>query len=225
MPRDGFGFIGMASQYAICDPLTDSIFIITSENMDGEKVASTLIMNELYKNIIPNFSNPLPENQESYKNLTEYIDNQEIFPLKNSVLNNISKDINGIKYLLEENPMSIQSIRLNFDQNSGIFEFENDKSVNKIEFGIGYNVFGKFPGKKRIGMTASVYEDGQYNCAASAVWCEKDKIHILVRIIDTYLGTLSIIIGFKDEKVTLTMQKHSQRILENYNGTAAGYRI
>ena len=76
MPRDGFGFIGMASQYAICDPLTDSIFIITSENMDGEKVASTLIMNELYKNIIPNFSNPLPENQESYKNLTEYIDNQ-----------------------------------------------------------------------------------------------------------------------------------------------------
>lgn len=225
MPRDGFGFIGMASQYAICDPLSDSIFIVTSENMDGEKVASTVIMNEIYKNIIPNLRSPLPENQNSYKILTEYINNQEIFTLKNSVLNNISKDVDNVKYTLEENPMSIKSIRLNFNQNSGTLEFENHEGINKINFGIGYNLFGKFPSKKRIGMTASVYEDGQYNCAASAVWCEKEKLHILVRVIDTYLGTLSIVIGFKGEKITLSMQKNSQRILDEYNGTAAGYKI
>ena len=225
MPRDGFAFIGMACQYVICDPATDFIFVITSENMGGEAVAATVIINELYKNIIPYLSSPLKEDRNSQQKLTEFLSNQKIHCLKNSVCDNISADINGIKYLLKENPMFIKSIRLSFTENSGVFEFENDEGTNRITFGIGYNVFGKFPTKKRMSLTASVYEDGAYNCAASAVWCEKNKLHIIVRVIDTYLGTLSIVIGFKDDKITVTMQKHSQRILDNYNGTATGHKV
>lgn len=76
-----------------------------------------------------------------------------------------------------------------------------------------------------MSLTASVYEDGDYACGASAVWSEEAKLHIRVRVIDTYLGTLSIVLGFKDERVSVRMVKRAQRILDGYSGNAAGRRI
>ena len=87
---------------------------------------------------------------------------------------------------------------------------------------MGYNEFGRFPGKKRMSITASVYEGGTYACGASAVWCEDAKLHIMVRITDTYLGTLSIVLGYKDERVSVAMTRRAQRILDGYDGYAVG---
>lgn len=223
MPRDGFGLIGMADQLAVCDPKTDFIFIMTAENMVSEDVTKTIILHELYKNIIEKISEPLPEDKEAYASLCNLLNGQKLICLTDSLEKNISDKISGKRYVLEENQMGIDSVILNFCGQSGWFEYEKDGKINKIKFGIGYNEFGKFPGDKRMSVTASVYEDGQYDCAASAVWSEEGKLHILVRIIDTYLGTLSIVLGFKDNGVTLSMQKFAQRILGDYSGTASGY--
>ena len=76
-----------------------------------------------------------------------------------------------------------------------------------------------------MSLTASVYEDGDYACGASAIWCEAAKLHIMVRITDTYLGTLSIVLGFKDDRVSVAMTRRAQRILDGYNGHAIGYVI
>ena len=76
-----------------------------------------------------------------------------------------------------------------------------------------------------MALTASEYVDGQYDCAASATWCQKDKIHIIVRVIDTYIGELSILVGFKGDKISVSFQKHAQRILkEFYGSTIAGIK-
>ena len=40
------------------------------------------------------------------------------------------------KYILEENQMGIKSLKLELNGDSGILEFEKDKKVRKIEFGI-----------------------------------------------------------------------------------------
>lgn len=221
MPRDGFGFIGMADQLAICDPETDFIFIMTGENMDSEEITKTIILHELYKTVIENIGQPLPENNVAYKELKRLTESQKMLYLKNSNKKNISSAVSGKRYLLEENPMDIKSVAVTFNGNCGVFEFEDSQGEKAIEFGIEHNRFGKFPDKKRLGLTASVYEEGQYNYAASAVWCEECKLHILVRIIDTYMGTLSIVLGFKGEHLTITMQKHAQRILDKYNGTSS----
>lgn len=223
MPRDGFGFIGMANQLAICDPKTDFIFIMTGENMVCEDVSCAIILHELYKNIIEKISDTLPEDEKEYRSLCEVLDNRNLIALSNSLQTNIQSKIQNKKYILEENEAGIKYIKLKFKDDIGILEFEKDNKIKEIEFGIGFNKFGKFPQEKRIGLTASVYEDGSYSCAASGEWCEENKLHILVRIIDTYLGTLSIVLGFKDNGVTLTMKKFSQRILDDYEVTASGY--
>ena len=72
--RDGFAFVGMADQFAICDPATDFIFIITSENKDSQDASRMLIFHELYKTIIENLGEPLPENKEVYGQLKKYMD-------------------------------------------------------------------------------------------------------------------------------------------------------
>jgi len=74
----------------------------------------------------------------------------------------------------------------------------------------------------RVGLTASVYEPGNYACGASAIWSEEAKLHILVRIVDTYMGTLSIVLGFRDNQISVSMERHAQRILDGLHGSAAG---
>ena len=222
MPRDGFAFLGLGIQYAICDPETDFIFIINSANNVCEPIASTVIMHELYTNIIPNIGEPLEDDLVGSKKLDEFLDNQKLLWLENKYDDNISSEINGQKYILEENGLKIKYIKLSFEGDRGVFEFENHEGVKKINFGVGYNVFDKYPDTKIMGLTASEYVDGSYDCAASATWCQKDKIHILVKIIDTYIGELSILVGFKDDKVSVRFEKHAQRILIGFSGIVIG---
>ena len=66
---------------------------------------------------------------------------------------------------------------------------------------------------------------GNYACGVSAVWCEEEKLHIMVRVIDIYLGTLSIVLGFKDNHVTLSMTMHAQRMLDGMSGHTVGYIV
>lgn len=225
MPRDGFAFIGMADQLAVCDPETDFIFVMTAENMNLGDITSTVIMHELYNNIIPNLNKSLEENIKAYDTLNTFLEGQKLITLTGSVSKNISQKISGNKYVLEDNPMGIKTVSVTLGGDKGIFKYENSQGENSIEFGIGYNEFGKFPGNKRMSLTASVYEDGTYDCCASAVWCEEAKLHILVRVIDTYLGTWSIVLGFKDDEITVTMRKYAQRILDDLEGATAGKLI
>lgn len=224
MPHDGFAFIGMADQLAICDPKTDFIFVMTAENMVCEDITKTIIMHELYKEIIDCLNSPLAEDEATYHLLKQELKNQKMMHLENSLKTNVAEKISGNKYILEDNPMGIKELSATLTQESGILEYRNCDGINKIEFGIGYNKFGEFPENKRIGLTAGTYEKGNYKCAASAAWCEEAKLHIMVRITDTYLGTLSIILGFKENNITVSMKKFSQRILDNYEGTGVGIK-
>lgn len=225
MPRDGFALLGLGTQYAICDPETDFIFIINSANNQCEAIASTILMHELYTNIIPNIGSSLPENSEEFNKLNAFLDSQKLLHFENKCEDNISAQISGNKYILEKNSSNISYIKLSFEGDRGVFEYEDKEGVKKINFGVGYNVFDKFPGSKIMALTASEYVDGQYDCAASATWCQKDKIHIIVRVIDTYIGELSILVGFKGDKISVSFQKHAQRILkEFYGSTVAGIK-
>ena len=223
MPRDGFAFIGMSDQYVICDPQTDFVFIINSENYGSSEFSKAIIMHELYKTIIYNLKEPMNKNEEAHKKLCDYTASRSLISLTGNTDSKLIEQISGKKYMLEENAAGIEYVLLDFSKDAGVFEYKNADGINKIKFGMGYNEFSKFPGKKRMGLTASVYEEGTYDCAASAVWADENKLHIMVQIIDTYLGTLNISLGFKDNRVSLRMRKYAQRILDNYDVNAVGH--
>lgn len=181
-------------------------------------------MHELYKSIIEKFDEPVKENPEAYGMLKDYLESRTLISLSGSTENPLSAKVNDVKYIMENDVSGIEYVKLSFTEKSGVFEYKNADGINKINFGLGYNEFSQFPGKKRMGLTASVYEDGTYDCAASAVWIDQNKLHIMVQIIDTYMGTLNIALGFKDDRISVRMRKHAQRILDNYDIKVVGYK-
>ena len=224
-PRDGFAFVGMANQLAICDPQADFIFVITSEDKDAEEIAQTLIYHELYKTIVDNLSHRLPENPDAYAQLCAYTAGRKMIALCGGVDSSIATQVSGKEYVLQPNPMGLKSIKVTISGEEGVLEYVNAEGINQIAFGMGHNTFGQFPGKKRVGLIASVYEAGTYNCGASAIWCEDKKLHIVVRVIDTYMGTLSITLCFKNDQISVAMCRHAQRILDGLHGNAVGTAI
>ncbi len=222
MPRDGFAFVGMADQYAICDPKTDFICVITSANFEPNEAPRIVIFHELYKTIIGNLGVSLPENEREYGLLAEYMSSRTLSALTGGVHSSFAPRINGKTYRLESNVMKIDTLRVTIKDDCGTLEYTDEEGLHTVAFGMGHNVFGAFPGKKRMSLTASVYEEGTYQCGASAIWCEDAKLHIMVHIIDTYLGTLSVVLGFKDNRVSVAMKGYAQRILLGKSGRAMG---
>ena len=225
-PRDGFAFVGMADQYAICDPESDFIFIINSANHKSSDGSSRfLIMHEIYKSIIEKLGSPLENNESALSSLRDYEKNLKLVHLSDGVDGNIGDKINKVTYILDPNAMGIKDIRLEFCDNSGTLFFTNAEGENRINFGMGYNKEGTFPGKMRMSKTASVYEKGAYACVASASWCEKNKLRISVRITDTFLGDINMVFGFVENEVSVSFARHAQRILDDFDGFAIGKRF
>ena len=225
MPRDGFAFVGMADQYAVCDPKTDFIFIINSCNHKSSNGSSRfLIMHELYKSVIEKLGEPLSENKKAISELRTYEKELQLVHLSGGVKDNIASEINGVSYTLSENPMGISEFKLEFSGDGGAFVYVNGDGVNRLEFALGKNRLGIFPGKRRMSKTASVYEDGNYSSATSAIWCERAKFRISSRITDTFIGETTMTFGFKGDGVSVYMSRHAQRILDSYDGSAVGTR-
>ena len=73
--------------------------------------------------------------------------------------------------------------------------------------------------------TVSVYEEGSYDCAASAEWTEERKLKITARVIDTFLGKVVFNLGFEEDYLSLTSVRHAQRILDGYSFFAVGKKM
>ncbi len=222
MPDGCYCCVGMADQYIFFDPKNDFIFTMTSENMDVTATTRPLLFHMIFNDIRPYLGEPLPECPEEYKLLTDYMASRELAHHRKTEVSPIACQINGVTYAMSENPIGIKTLRLELSEREGAMVFENADGECRIEFGIGYNKFGKFPGKRRMSNTASVYEDGAYDSAASAEWIEPRKLKITARVIDTFLGKVVFNLGFEDDCLSLTSVRHAQRILDGYSFFAVG---
>jgi len=221
-PRGGFAFIGMGDQFAICDPKTDTIFIINSDNQ-GNPWARTVIYQALYTCIIEEMGDPLPEDAQAYEALCAHEKNGNLRALDCCSTSPFAAELTGRTYRLNENPMGISWIRFESDGDRGVLHYENARGVKAIPFGFGYNVFGKFPEEGYADLVATVSEPGhRYDCAVSAEWVEKQKLHIAVQIIDKYFGNCHMTFSFKDDRVVVSMQKAAEAFLDGYQGTTIG---
>ncbi len=223
-PDDGFAFVGMGDQFAICDPKRDFIFIINSDNQGFGDFSRTIIYESLYDIIVHNLGEPLPENKEAEGELENYIKNLKLFALNENTGNTELKDrINGRRYVLEPNKMGIEYVKFDFEGNKGILSYKNEQGKKEIPFGIGYNEFSMFPQEDYPDMTAAVPEKGNmYKCAASADFPDRQKLRIKVQIIDKYFGNLNMNFGFSGDKVGIFMTKTAEAFLDEYEGYANG---
>ena len=222
-PNDGFAFVGMGDQFAICDREKDFIFIINSDNQGHSPATRAILYHALYEYIVDELGEALPENAEAYAELTDYIKNLKLFSLKESDVSSFAEELNGRTYVLEENPMGIKYVHFDFAGDKGVLTYENAQGVKSLPFGFGHNEFAKFPQEGYSDLIATIGEPGHmYDCAASADWPEEHKLRIKVQIIDKYFGNMSMEFGFKGDKVGIYMQKTAEAFLDEYQGYACG---
>ena len=218
----GFSFVGMGDQFAICHPETDFIFIINSDNQ-GSTLSRPVFHHEIFNSIIPSFGEAIAEDEKAYSELTEYCSGLKLYAFESGVETDFAKEINGKKYILEDNPMEIEYIRLDFDGNKGNVSYKNAQGEKVLSFGIGYNEFGIFPQEGYSDEVGTEYSPGNYyKCACSARWCEKQKFQIKVQIIDKYFGNGCWTFSFKDNRVMISMTKTAEAFMNEYTGIASG---
>ena len=130
--------------------------------------------------------------------------------------------INGKRFVCEKNDMGIKHFTLYFDDECGKFCYENAQGEKTLAFGLGKNVFGKFPeygySNEHGGLPAP---DGfLYDCAASAAWGEARKFNIFCRVIDRYFGNLFITVAWaEDGTAHMQMMATAENFLGAYRGS------
>lgn len=226
-PRDGFAFIGMGDQFAICDPKTDFVMILTSDNQGNTVVTRAILYHELYRSIVEKIGEPLAENKVAYDSLEKYCADAKLFALGertgNPSENAFADEINGKTYVFEANPMKLSSVKFLFEGKRGRIFYTNAQGENELVFGLGYNEFGKFPENNRSGLVAAEYVEGhRYDCAASADWPEENKLRIKAQVIDEYFGNCMMTFAFKGEQISVQMDKTAEGFMKDYAGYACG---
>ena len=222
-PNDGFAFVGMGDQFAICDREKDFIFVITSDNQ-GHKLGSRAILyHMLYDTIVENLGEPMEENPRAYGELESYIKDLKLFSLKGDTTSAYANEINGKTYQLDSNPMGIEYVHFDINGSEGVLTYKNAQGEKKLPFGFDHNVFCKFPEEGYSDLITMVPEPGHmYDCAVSADWPEERKLRIKVQVIDKYFGNMSMEFGFKGNEVGVYMAKNAEAFLEEYKGYANG---
>lgn len=220
--ENSYFFNGMGCQFAICVPDKDIIMIYNGDNQ-GKSYAKGVIIENFFKYIADRCENQKVKVDEEERNkLLNLTENLELATVFGNTKSPFSKDVNGVKYVLDKNPMGILWFRLHLDCENGVFEYENAQGNKKIPFGFGKNVYSKFPQDGYSDEVGTKSSDIHYTCASSASWVEEKKINIFVQIIDKYFGNLHIVIGFEKDRAGLYMCKTAEDFLEEYEGFAGG---
>lgn len=222
-PRDGFVFTGMGDQLSICDPKTDFVFVITSDNQ-GSDNSRNIIFHTLYEDIIEKFTDFMEESFEDYKVLKQYTENLKLFALPEESNSSLPKKIHNKRYILNENNMGIEYVEFCFEDKKGLLKYKNNRGEKVLTFGIGYNEFAKFPEEGYSDMVGTEYAQGNmYDCACSADFPEENKLRIKVQIIDKYFGNGGFVFSFKDNRIGVEMKVNAEHFMKEYCGTAEGF--
>lgn len=216
----GFAFNGMGAQLTLCLPEKDLIFSCTADNQ-GFPAAKDLILTAFYELIVENMGKPLEEDAQAAAECDALADSLELVCMKGATGSPFAAEVSGKRYLCRENPMGIREFSLEFLQDgTGIFRYINEQGEKHLPFGMGKNVFGKFPqgGYSTLHAGAPGPADHYYDCATSAVWAEEKKLNLRVQIIDQYLGNFLTTFSFLGDRAVVTMAKTAEGFLNEYHG-------
>ena len=112
--KNGFAFVGMGDQLALCFPDYDVIFVCTADNQGSDYATEY---------IVSSFIDIVLENMESYSisddvegNLALYTigENLELFALKGLSDSPLRDEINGVKFICSENEFGFKEFTFNF---------------------------------------------------------------------------------------------------------------
>ncbi len=219
---NSFMFDGMGCQFAVCVPDKDIVFIYNAENQ-GKDYAPKIVMDNLFDMIIRKVSDgELPKDTAAQDELSEYISDLKLAVAIGEKTSPVADTINGRNYIMDKNPMGIENIKFVLNDDEGTMCYTNEQGYKELPFGIGKNVFGKFPQWGYADEVGTVASDIKYDSATSAAWIDEKTFLIKVQIIDKYLGILHMHFAFKGDELGVFMIKTAEDFMYEYTGYASG---
>ncbi len=217
----GYGFVGMGMQYAICYPEKDLLFVINSDNQ-GNDLLKPQIVYGFIDSILENMQDkPLKPNKAAEKRLAKVTRDLKLTHVKGLSDSPLRDEINGKKFICDQNEMGIKSFSFKFYKNgTGVWSYVNAQGKKSIKFGLNKNVFGKFPelgySNERGGVKTT---DGfMYDDAVSACFTHDRKLIMKVQIIDRYFGNMSAVFAFKGKRAACLFTKTAEAFMDEYQG-------
>ena len=219
--EEGFGFNGMGCQFTVCIPGSDLVFVCTADNQ-GYQAAGDLILNGFFDYIARHVSaEPLPPDPEALRAALDYAAGLELATALGEPDSRFIAELDGRTYVASENRTGITRFSFRFfEDGTGEFRYTNAQGDKVLPFGLGKNVFTKFP---QYG-----YSDGYgglrtdngflYRCASSVAFGEERVLNLRVQIIDRYFGNLTATFAFREDAVTVRMIKNAENFLDEYYG-------
>lgn len=220
-PRNAFAFVGMGVQLTICLPEQNLLFACISDNQ-GRRDAYGLMLAALYDFIVDELQEgPLPEDPQAYSEYLALAGSRKLRHIGGSADAPFARELDGVRYVCQENPMSIKEFTFLFGQDgTGVLRYTNAQGEKALPFGLGKNVFGKFPQLGYPHEYSGLESTDGYlcDCAVSAAWREEKKLVMKVQIIDHYLGNFVAIFSFRGDAATVRMAKTAEDFLKEYHG-------
>lgn len=218
-PDGSWAFFGMHGQFTIYHPKTDILFVCTAGYPMEDNGQAEILFRSFFSNIIANAQSTALETGKDYDELCSYLSGLELLTAHGKLSSSYASKFGGKCFIAEENPMGITEFTLNFNGDTGEFNYKNRQGEKSIKFGFLKNLPQLFPEanySKEIGGIDC--EGHRYKCLSSAAWVDEDTLSILVQIIDDYIGILDITIGFNGETAVVDMKKNGENFLNEYNG-------
>ena len=216
-----FFFNGAGSNIALCCPEKDMILVYNGDTEARE----TLIYRFIKEIMAPASDTPLPDDEDNLAALNAYSKSLKLRSVTVNSATNIQQRISEKTYRLNENTAGITKIRLDFDDDGGVFSYTNAQGFKQLPFGICYNKIVPFPQEGYSREVATHFAPGSfYKCASSAGWCEPNKFYISARIIDEYLGGFHFHFYFASENhVVFLSHGGGEAFGSEYHGYAEGF--
>ena len=223
--KNGFWFRGMGGQLTLCIPEKDLICVCTGDNQ-GFGAFSALFVAGFNEFIFNRAGDPKPEDPAAFADLCALGDSLSLAVCHGENDSPCRSELDGRVWSCPENPMGISRFSVKFSDGGrrGEFLWSNEQGEKRLGFGVGFNVFTRFPQLGYSdGVGGQLSGDGfMYKCAVSAAWREERKFALRVQVIDRYFGNLFILISFGDDGAALCMNKTAEHFFDEYKGRTFG---
>ncbi len=216
-----FAFRGMGGQHAICFPKEDFIFCNTAD-CQGSDLTYQFIYEELRRQIIPKLSEPMKGNTAEYNALLEKCRSLKPSVVKGGASSEMSSEVNGAVYVMEDNPMKISELCFGFEDGGGTLRLVTPRGEKELHFGFGRNAEYVFPETHYFFEQIDVPSGKGYRTLSSAAWKDGHTLVIRNQTAGEYLGNSTMTFSFKGDEIGVVMTKTAEWFWDEYRGCAGG---
>lgn len=222
--NNGFATLGMGCQVSLNLPEYGFSMVTTGDTQSLPGGYEAYLFPLFWDTIYPYLQKKekLSENKAEYDALQNKISSLSVPTVDGELTSPVAEMVNGREYKLNENPMNISRVKFTFEGNEGVMYYTNKTGDHEIRFGFGHQVNGTFPETHYFGDYIGKPSGKGYDIITSAAWGMEDSLFIYCYAIDKYFGKIKMNIVFRENRISILMQKVAEWFFDEYNGFACG---